>query len=148
MSKPEHAPETPATKFLRQNGIAHSNHLYAYEEHGGTKVSARELNVDEHAVIKTLIMEDESAKPLVVLRITLPTATTFGSKDVTIAVDICASAFVHGTTNHRCTGGVSSSPKSVAWISRNRTKKRSTRGFYDKPALSLLPAADCARNSA
>jgi len=65
--KSENAPETPATKFLRQNGIAHSNHLYAYEEHGGTKVSARELNVDEHAVIKTLIMEDESAKPLIVL---------------------------------------------------------------------------------
>jgi len=65
--KSENAPETPATKFLRQNGIAHSNHLYAYEEHGGTKVSARELNVDEHAVIKTLVMEDESTKPLIVL---------------------------------------------------------------------------------
>ena len=67
MSKLEHAPETPATKFLDQHGIAHSNHLYAYEEHGGTKVSARELNVDEHAVIKTLVMEDEAGKPLIVL---------------------------------------------------------------------------------
>lgn len=64
---PGHAPETPATRFLRQHRIAHSNHLYTYEEHGGTKVSARELNVDEHAVIKTLIMEDEQAKPLIVL---------------------------------------------------------------------------------
>jgi Cys-tRNA(Pro) deacylase len=64
---PGHAPETPATRFLRQHHIAHSNHLYEYEEHGGTKVSARELNVDEHAVIKTLIMEDEHAKPLIVL---------------------------------------------------------------------------------
>lgn len=64
---PGHAPETPATRFLRQHRIAHSNHLYEYEEHGGTKVSARELNVDEHAVIKTLIMEDEHAKPLIVL---------------------------------------------------------------------------------
>lgn len=63
----ENAPETPATKFLRQHAIAHSNHLYDYEEHGGTKVSSRELNVDEHAVIKTLIMEDEAAKPLIVL---------------------------------------------------------------------------------
>jgi Cys-tRNA(Pro) deacylase len=63
----DRAPETPATRFLRAHGVAHSNHLYAYEEHGGTKVSARELNVDEHAVVKTLIMEDESAKPLVVL---------------------------------------------------------------------------------
>ncbi len=49
--KNDHAPETPATHFLRQHGIAHSNHLYAYEEHGGTSVSARELNVDEHAVV-------------------------------------------------------------------------------------------------
>jgi len=65
--KSENAPETPATKFLRQHGIAHSNHLYAYEEHGGTKISSRELNVDEHAVVKTLIMEDEAAKPLIVL---------------------------------------------------------------------------------
>lgn len=62
-----HAPETPATRFLRQHGIAHSNHLYAYEEHGGTAVSARELNVAEHAVIKTLIMEDEKGMPLIVL---------------------------------------------------------------------------------
>jgi len=62
-----HAPETPATRFLRQNGIAFSSHLYDYEEHGGTAVSARELNVSEHAVIKTLIMEDELASPLIVL---------------------------------------------------------------------------------
>ena len=65
--KNEHAPETPATRFLRSRGIAHSNHLYAYEEHGGTRVSARELNVDEHAVVKTLIMEDEHVRPLIVL---------------------------------------------------------------------------------
>ncbi|AWI80034.1 MAG: Cys-tRNA(Pro) deacylase [Betaproteobacteria bacterium HGW-Betaproteobacteria-13] len=68
MSKIEkHAPETPATRFLRQHGIAHSDHLYEYEEHGGTEVSSRELNVAEHAVIKTLIMEDENAQPLVML---------------------------------------------------------------------------------
>ena len=60
-------PETPATRFLQQHGIAHSNHLYAYEEHGGTRVSARELNVDEHAVVKTLVMEDEMGRPLMVL---------------------------------------------------------------------------------
>jgi len=65
--KNEHAPETQATCFLRTHRIAHSNHLYEYEEHGGTRVSARELNVDEHAVVKTLIMEDEHAKPLIVL---------------------------------------------------------------------------------
>ena len=62
-----HAPETSATRFLHQHRIAHSNHLYDYEEHGGTKVSARELNVPEHHVVKTLVMEDENAKPLVVL---------------------------------------------------------------------------------
>ena len=65
--KSGNAPETQATIFLNQHGVAHSNHLYDYEEHGGTKVSARELNVDEHAVIKTLVMEDEAGKPLIVL---------------------------------------------------------------------------------
>ena len=54
--KTENAPETPATRFLRQQRIAHSTHLYTYEPHGGTRVSARELNVDEHAVVKTLVM--------------------------------------------------------------------------------------------
>lgn len=68
MNKHEHhAPETPATRFLRQHGIAYSSHMYAYEEHGGTAVSSRELNVSEHSVIKTLIMEDENAAPLIVL---------------------------------------------------------------------------------
>lgn len=67
MSKPEHAPETPATQFLKSHQLPFSTHLYAYEAHGGTKVSARELGVDEHAVVKTLIFEDETARPLVVL---------------------------------------------------------------------------------
>jgi Cys-tRNA(Pro) deacylase len=67
MSKPDHAPETPATKFLKARKVPFSSHLYAYEEHGGTRVSARELNVDEHAVVKTLVFEDENAKPLIVL---------------------------------------------------------------------------------
>lgn len=62
-----HAPETPATRFLRQHHIPFSTHLYTYEDHGGTKVSARELNVDEHAVVKTLVMEDESRQPLIIL---------------------------------------------------------------------------------
>ncbi len=67
MTKNEYAPETPATKFLKAHKIAFSSHLYAYEEHGGTKVSARELNVAEHSVVKTLVFEDENAKPLIVL---------------------------------------------------------------------------------
>jgi Cys-tRNA(Pro) deacylase len=59
--------ETPATTFLRQQQVPFSSHAYQYEEHGGTSVSSRELNVPEHAVVKTLVMEDENAKPLIVL---------------------------------------------------------------------------------
>jgi len=67
MAKKEHISETPATQFLRKQGLAFSEHPYAYEEHGGTAVSARELGVDEHHVVKTLIMQDGAAKPLIVL---------------------------------------------------------------------------------
>lgn len=67
MEKNVHGPETPATRFLKANRMAFSCHPYAYEIHGGTAVSARELNVAEHAVVKTLIFEDEAARPLVVL---------------------------------------------------------------------------------
>ncbi|MDD5295552.1 MAG: Cys-tRNA(Pro) deacylase [Rhodocyclaceae bacterium] len=66
MSK-SHPSETPATTFLRQHQVAFSSHVYNYEEHGGTAVSSRELNVNEHAVVKTLVMEDEAGKPLIVL---------------------------------------------------------------------------------
>ncbi len=61
------SPSTPATRLLRERGIAYTEHLYCYEERGGTRVSSRELGVDEHAVVKTLVMEDEDALPLVVL---------------------------------------------------------------------------------
>jgi len=61
------APSTNATRLLKQAGIAYTEHLYRYEEHGGTAVSARELGVAEHAVIKTLVMEDERAAPLIIL---------------------------------------------------------------------------------
>lgn len=67
MSKARHISETPATRFLKQHGVVYSEHPYEYEEHGGTAVSARELDVDEHHVAKTLVMEDERAVPLVVL---------------------------------------------------------------------------------
>lgn len=67
MAKKEHVSETPATQFLRKHGIPFTEHPYPYEEHGGTAVSSRELGVDEHVVIKTLIMQDEAAKPLIVL---------------------------------------------------------------------------------
>jgi Cys-tRNA(Pro) deacylase len=59
--------ETPATKFLAQHGVAFTLHPYEYEEKGGTKVSALKLGVDEHVVIKTLVFEDETKAPLIVL---------------------------------------------------------------------------------
>ena len=67
MAKKDHISETPATQFLRRNRISFSEHPYDYEEHGGTGVSARELGVDEHQVVKTLVMQDEFTKPLIVL---------------------------------------------------------------------------------
>lgn len=63
----KHISETPATQMLKKHGVSFSEHPYTYEEHGGTAVSARELGVEEHAVIKTLVMQDENAKPLMVL---------------------------------------------------------------------------------
>jgi Cys-tRNA(Pro) deacylase len=58
---------TTAIRALRANKIAYTEHLYAYEEKGGTRVSARELGVDEYCVIKTLIMENEKKQPIIVL---------------------------------------------------------------------------------
>jgi len=58
---------TPAIHFLRQHNVAFTTHEYRYEERGGTASSSRELGVDEHAVIKTLVMEDERKLPLIVL---------------------------------------------------------------------------------
>ena len=60
-------PVTQAVRMLRAEKVEFTDHPYAYEEKGGTAVSAKELNIDEHCVIKTLIMEDESKKPLIVL---------------------------------------------------------------------------------
>jgi len=60
-------PVTPAVRMLRDAKVEFTDHLYTYEEKGGTAVSARELGVDEHAVVKTLVMEDERKKPLIVL---------------------------------------------------------------------------------
>lgn len=63
----EKLPITPAVRLLRSEKVAYSDHPYTYEEKGGTAVSARELGVDEHSVIKTLIMEDEARNPLIIL---------------------------------------------------------------------------------
>jgi Cys-tRNA(Pro) deacylase len=67
MSRKEHVSQTPATAFLKQHGVVFTEHLYAYVEHGGTAVSARELGVSEHDVVKTLVMEDEAKQAFVVL---------------------------------------------------------------------------------
>jgi Cys-tRNA(Pro) deacylase len=66
MSK-EKLPVTPAIRVLREHQVAYLPHLYKYQERGGTAASARELGVDEHLTIKTLIMEDERHNPLIVL---------------------------------------------------------------------------------
>ncbi len=60
-------PITPAVRVLRASSVDFESHLYGYQEHGGTAGSARELGADEHTVIKTLVMEDDSENPLIVL---------------------------------------------------------------------------------
>jgi len=60
-------PVTPAVRLLREKRVAFEPHLYTYEERGGTRHSAASLGVDEHAVVKTLVMETEARKPLIVL---------------------------------------------------------------------------------
>jgi Cys-tRNA(Pro) deacylase len=67
MSRKEHAPETPSTAFLRHHGVSFSEHLYDYVEHGGTAESSKQLGVPEHAVVKTLVMQDQDAQPLIIL---------------------------------------------------------------------------------
>jgi Cys-tRNA(Pro) deacylase len=62
-----HVSETPATQWLRRAGVAFSEHPYDYVERGGTAESGRQLGVPEHEVVKTLVMEDERAQPLIVL---------------------------------------------------------------------------------
>jgi Cys-tRNA(Pro) deacylase len=60
-------PVTPAVRLLRERGVDFEPHLYEYEERGGTRHSAESLGVDEHAVVKTLVMETDGRKPLIVL---------------------------------------------------------------------------------
>jgi Cys-tRNA(Pro) deacylase len=65
--KDKHVSETPATQVLRSAGVEFTEHVYEYVEHGGTAESARQLGYDEHAVVKTLVMQNERAEPLIVL---------------------------------------------------------------------------------
>ena len=59
--------DTPATVFLKFHEVSYSEHEYEYIDHGGTGVSSASLGVPEHAVVKTLVMQDEAGKPLIVL---------------------------------------------------------------------------------
>ena len=67
MKKKNHVSETPATQWLRARQVAFTEHPYTYVERGGTAESARQLGVAEHEVVKTLVMQDDKAQPLVVL---------------------------------------------------------------------------------
>ena len=67
MKKSAHVSETPATQLLRQHGIAFTEHVYEYVDKGGTAESSRQLGVPENEVVKTLVMQDERARPLIVL---------------------------------------------------------------------------------
>jgi Cys-tRNA(Pro) deacylase len=83
-------PSTPATRVLREQGVPYTEHLYRYEERGGTRLSAQALGVDEHAVVKTLVLEDDERRPLIVLmhgdrEVSLKTlARVIGRKSVTM----------------------------------------------------------------
>ena len=65
--KDRHVSETPATQMLRAAAVAFTEHPYDYAPQGGTAESARQLGLAEHAVIKTLVMQDDKAQPLIVL---------------------------------------------------------------------------------
>lgn len=65
--KQAHISETPATQALRAAKVEFTEHPYDYVEHGGTEESARQLGLDEHMVVKTLVMQDQDARPLIVL---------------------------------------------------------------------------------
>ena len=67
MARKEHVSETPATALLKANGVAFTEHPYEYLEHGGAQHSAQVLGLDPFTVVKTLVMEDEKARPLLVL---------------------------------------------------------------------------------
>ncbi len=67
MGKKEHVSETPATQLLKAHQIAYTEHPYEYLEHGGAQHSAQVLGMDPFTVVKTLVMQDQDAKPLLVL---------------------------------------------------------------------------------
>jgi Cys-tRNA(Pro) deacylase len=99
-------PVTTAVRQLRAAGVGFTDHLYEYEEKGGTAVSARELQVDEHSVVKTLVMEDQDRNPLIVLMhgdrqvSTRQLARTLGVK----TIQACAAETAHRHTGYQVGG--------------------------------------------
>ena len=67
MKKAVKVSETPATRVLRSHGVGYTEHVYDYVDHGGTAESARQLGVDEHAVVKTQVMQTDRGDPFIVL---------------------------------------------------------------------------------
>ncbi|AEC18622.1 hypothetical protein PT7_0082 [Pusillimonas sp. T7-7] len=67
MAKEKHVSETPATQFLKKHKVGFTEHPYEYVDHGGATEAARQLGLDLHQVAKTLIMDDEQARPLIVV---------------------------------------------------------------------------------
>lgn len=67
MSSTTHVSDTPAKTWLRRHAVSFIEHTYEYVEHGGTTASSQSLGVPEHQVVKTLVMQDEHGKPLIVL---------------------------------------------------------------------------------
>src|ERR1700712_2508866 len=67
MARKQHVSETPATQWLRAQGVEFTEHVYDYVDKGGTAESSAQLGVPEHEVVKTLVMQDDAARPLVVL---------------------------------------------------------------------------------
>ena len=65
--KDKHVSETPATQWLKAHGVAYTEHVYDYVDHGGTAESSRQLGRPEHEVVKTLVMQDDKGEPLIVL---------------------------------------------------------------------------------
>ncbi|WP_374318176.1 aminoacyl-tRNA deacylase [Aquabacterium sp.] len=65
--KDKHVSETPATQWLKAHGVGYTEHVYDYVDHGGTAESSRQLGWPEHDVVKTLVMQDDKAEPLIIL---------------------------------------------------------------------------------
>ena len=94
-------PVTPAVRMLREEKAQYTPHLYEYEDKGGTSVGARELGVDEHAVIKTLIMEDDGGNPLIVL---MHGDRQVSTKDLARQLSVKTISPCSTDTAHRLTG--------------------------------------------